>query len=445
MTYRGLQRELKELKNKGYTIAASLNSNKTVLEREYRRLKDLRLTEYIIERKNELVEKEYKKTTSQLPNVSPLLRTEDNEDEAFKNTYVNQRAIYLFPLIEKLALVDKSKIRRDGNVNLIGWRSLALQETVNLKDYYPDDKDSNGNLKPIEKRRYHTAWNQNYKLKTELFDLIKSDYLQDKSLTNSMLNITTKLIAEIASRLMEYKTKSNHEYKKKVNERKKIENRISIDLTRILEKANSILTNLFSIKQIIHVISKKDLPSWEDVSCAIALATGRRMSEIHQSGTFIYIDDYHLSFIGQLKGKERTVNGSHLVDVNFTIPTLLKADLIITGIDYLQQLNKRISKDLPTVKVNESYSKPLSKAVRHKWQIYNQLVDPVTKIVIDKQTYHRFRAFYFIACSENYKLENDGDLIDSANYAAQIMGDRDITVLESYQRYKILPYSKTRI
>lgn len=425
ITYKTLQRELKQLRKDGHQLTVFLNAKKEDLLREYERL-----TEQLIE------------TPSEVDITETQQTFEDDSVDEQTNTYIQSRALYLFPLIEKLALIDRPNLRRDGTSNLPGWKKLALQETVNLKDYYPDNIDSRGNIKPLADRRYHTAWNQNNKLKHELFRLINSSHLQDKALLKPMLNVTTKISNEIASRLMEYKMKSNHEYKRKVDERKKPANRIEIDLTTILKRANEILSYVNQCHQTKTIISRK--VNWRDVSCAIALTTGRRMSEIHQSGNFEYKSDYELLFSGQLKGKERTVDNSKLYDHVFSIPTLVKAEYIIAGMVYLSTSNKRIYKNLPTVKVNELYSKALSKAVTDNWSIYEPLYDRYLTL-IDKQTYHRFRAFYFVACSENYRLEHKGDLVDSANYASQIMGDRDMTVLESYQRYTIKNNSITRI
>jgi hypothetical protein len=126
------------------------------------------------------------------------------------------------------------------------------------------------------------------------------------------------------------------------------------------------------------------------------------MAEVHLSGEFDVIDDYQLSFKGQLKGKARKVKISAddgtkkdvmLRDFEFPIPSLVKAELVVKGIEWLDANGKRFSKDEPQERVNARWSKVLSERVKDEWNLFEGM------------TYHKFRGAYFAACVRNAELE----------------------------------------
>jgi hypothetical protein len=175
---------------------------------------------------------------------------------------------------------------------------------------------------------------------------------------------------------------------------------------------------------------------------AIALVSGRRMAEVHLSGEFDVIDDYQLSFKGQLKGKAKKVkisadDGSKrdvmLRDFEFTIPSLVRADLIVKGIEWLDAKGKRFSKDEPQERVNARWSKVLSERVRDEWCLFEGM------------TYHKFRGAYFAACVRNAELEGSVKSVDYERYAFQILGDNDSETVGRYKRFDVKPDSITRI
>ncbi|PMB22779.1 protelomerase family protein, partial [Fischerella thermalis] len=202
-----------------------------------------------------------------------------------------------------------------------------------------------------------------------------------------------------------YKERQNTRYRDTVNERRQRENRIEIDLTNSLRFAYTTLTQAKNGEE----------PNWMDVSCSIALATGRRMAEVHLSAKFEQVGDYAVNFTGQLKGKDRKVRvGDKKIakrDVVFTIPTLLPAELVCVGLQWLGESGKRFSPDEDPERVNRRFSKTLNQACK-QWDIFPE----------DERTYHKFRAAYLRAC-----IVNDGnvDPYDFTDYAKEILGDDD--------------------
>ena len=74
---------------------------------------------------------------------------------------------------------------------------------------------------------------------------------------------------------------------------------------------------------------------WRDVSIALIITTGRRMSEIHGVSTsFQIVDENTLLFEGQMKTKGR-------VNVYaYEIPTLVPVSLVLNGIAYLKSCGR---------------------------------------------------------------------------------------------------------
>ena len=102
------------------------------------------------------------------------------------------------------------------------------------------------------------------------------------------------------------------------------------------------------LHQVSNRASKEDV-EWRDVSCVLALVTGRRMGEVHLSGVFTQVSEYEVAFSGQLKGKSRKVKVGErklaLRDYEFSIPTLVRAELVVKGIAWLEANGKRFERD----------------------------------------------------------------------------------------------------
>jgi hypothetical protein len=197
---------------------------------------------------------------------------------------------------------------------------------------------------------------------------------------------------------------------------------------------------------------------WKDVSCALALVTGRRMAEIHLSASFVKADEFAVYFTGQLKGKEsgfmvnkkgeavRTNRADYnksksagltdkpfipLADYRFTIPTLVPADLVVAGLQWLEDNGKRLSKKDEPEAVNRKYSRYLSERVVDVWTILDK----------SEMTFHKFRGAYFRACVVNCKVDG----FDYMTFATSILGDGDEATIKAYQRFEIKPDSLTKL
>ncbi|QHG21076.1 protelomerase family protein [Nostoc sp. ATCC 53789] len=341
---------------------------------------------------------------------------EDSED--LKNTYVDERVQWLLPQFEAIAPYKMNE-RKKGirNAALLGWEQLAAIEAKNLKLTYPDDRSES-------EREYGTALRQITALKKELKSAAKTD-LKDDALYNPVLTIITHFGNALSYQFASYKQNQNTRYRETVTERREKINRIEIDLTDSLKYAYNILTD----------IKNGDDANWLDVSCAIALATGRRMGEVHLSASFEEIDTYTLAFKGQLKGKTRKVRQGdkavYIRDVIFKIPTLLPAELVCFALQWLDGKGKRFPQTEDPERVNRRFSKTLNESCK-QWDIFPK----------DERTYHKFRAAYLRAA-----IVNDGNIdpYDFTDFAKAVLGDDDENTINAYKRYEIKPGTLTRI
>ncbi|MBG1265510.1 protelomerase family protein [Nostoc sp. WHI] len=343
--------------------------------------------------------------------MSRELKTADQ----LKNTYIDERVSWLLPQFEALAPYKLTQ-RKKGANNLLGWERLAAIEAKNLKTAYPDDR-------PEDEKIYSTATNQISDLKKALHLAAKTD-LKDHAHYHPVLTITNHFGDALSYQFSNYKERQNTLYKQVVEERVKPTNRVEIDLTNSLKYAYNILTD----------IKKGEDANWLDVSCAIALATGRRMGEVHLSATFEKVDTHTVNFRGQLKGKTRKVKQGDkavlLRNATFTIPTLLPAENICYALQWLADKGKRFPQTEDPERVNRRFSKTLNEACK-KWEIFPT----------DERTYHKFRAAYLRAAIVNANV----DPYDFTDFARQVLGDDDEATINTYKRYEIKPKTLTRI
>lgn len=339
------------------------------------------------------------------------------EADELTNAFIDDRVKVLLPQFEALAPYKITQ-RKKGVNDFTGWHKLAIQEARLLKLNYPDDK-------PEDDKEYGTALRQITALKKAL-KLASKTELKDAALLNPVNTIITNFGNELSNQFAIYKENQNTRYRETVTERRKVENRIEIDLTNSLKYAYNILTD---------VKNGEDKINWLDVSCSVCLATGRRMGEIHLSASFELIDSHTVAFKGQLKGKDRKIRvvdkAVKLRDVTFKIPTLLPANLIINALEWLGEKGKRFNKDEDPERVNRRFSKTLNQACKD-WDIFPE----------DERTYHKFRAAYLRAA-----IINDGnvDPYDFTDFAKKILCDNDEATINAYKRYEIKQGSLTKI
>lgn len=342
-----------------------------------------------------------------------MSRERKGKDE-LENTFIDERVRVLLPFFEALAIY-KPRDRERGKGGNKGWKMLAAMETALLKATYPDNK-------PESEKTYGTCLRQITALKKHL-KLAAKTQLKDHANYHPVLTIVGHFGEALSFQFAEYKYKQNVKYRDLVSTRSQKENRIELDLTEYLKRAHEVLSAVAAGAELADV-------EWRDVSCALALVTGRRMAEIHLSAEFHPVGEYAVEFKGQLKGKSRKVKGDALRYHTFEIPTLVKAQLVCKALDWLDKNGKRLPKSEDTERVNRRWSKVLSGRCRDEWPVMG-----------DDMTYHKFRAGYLRAC-----LVNEGvDPFDYLSYAQSILGDADEGTIRAYQRFAIAPSSVTLV
>ena len=207
------------------------------------------------------------------------------------NTYIDRRVKELIPAIEALTPF-KAVDRKKGKNGLKGWKMLAAEETRHLKAHYPDETNDDGSPKPESDRTYTTCLRQITALKKELKQ-IRPDALEDPEMIGRFRTIVTYLSEALSEQFTVYTSMKNITYAARVVTRSKSSHRIEINLEPFIQQAHTILS----------VVANGGDMDWREVTCAIALTSGRRMAEILASGKFTKISDYEICFGGQLKGK----------------------------------------------------------------------------------------------------------------------------------------------
>ncbi len=117
-------------------------------------------------------------------------------------------------------------------------------------------------------------------------------------------------------------------------------------------------------------------------------------------------------------------------DVAFDIPTLVNADLVCYGLQWLGGKGKRFDSNEDPERVNRRFSKTLNQHCK-QFDIFPE----------DERTYHKFRAAYFRACVVNAGR----DSFDFLDYAKTVLIDNDEKTIDSYKRYEIKQGTLTQI
>lgn len=349
-----------------------------------------------------------------------------SQDE-LENKFIDRRVAELLPKIEALAPYDARKRERGvkvgGEIEIEGWRALAAKEAALLKAYYPDNR-------PEKDREYGTCLRQITALKKELKKAVPTK-LEDPGMARPVLNTITSFGNALSFLFSTYKYNQNERVRAEVNDRKEKEDRVIIDLSEYLIAANNIL------EKVAKGATLKEI-EWRDVSCALALVTGRRMAEIHLSAFFEKIGEYEVIFRGYLKGKNRKVTIDRKTreavpvrEFPFQIPTLVKADLVISALAWLEENGKRFDSTEDPERVNRRWSKVLSQKAKD-WDFMGDA---------EAFTYHKFRAGYFAAAIQNVSF----DAMDASRAVRAILGDDDDATVDHYRRFQLKPGSPSRI
>ena len=271
-----------------------------------------------------------------------------------------------------------------------------------------------------------------------------------------------KIIQPIHRKLLDtytdFRKKSKEEYYKKVEIRKNIDCLISVDIQKYIKTSYDILSNC----------EKND---WRDISMALALVTGKRLSEIHETGIFNNIDrtlegrdflkEYQMSFKGQLK-----TNVENRVK-EYYIFTLIPSDIVLKAFDYLVSIGRKKQIDkYKNIQLKDGYkpfnplqyyAKMISEHVNKK-TIVSKLnfisdtkaledIEELKKQGIDtKFEYRLFRSMNARCISQAFSKfkYNKGRVFDSADVESLVgnqLGD-SLQTLVSYKRFYLEPETR---
>lgn len=184
----------------------------------------------------------------------------------------------------------------------------------------------------------------------------------------------------------------------------KLDNREEVDvsgLEKVLDLADRVLNN-------------PEKASWQELSTAIAIATGRRQGEVHSSGEFVPAGPYTIRFSGQLK-KRRNGNGDQEASGPYDIPSMFPAEKVARAWSLLVDTG-RYYPDKPLTEVNNIISKPLQRFIK-------------TLKGNEKATYHELRDHYALL-AELILLK---DVSEPANFMRTILGHEKVDTTLSYR------------
>ena len=108
------------------------------------------------------------------------------------------------------------------------------------------------------------------------------------------------------------------------------------DKKQLNKKLHSqILVNPDWVKNLSSDLLTRKEPSTSDLCIGIALATGRRLTEVMKTATLRVVDDKTLLFSGQLKTKNR-----HLFEeiAPYKVPSMIKAEVVLKALNKLRKI-----------------------------------------------------------------------------------------------------------
>lgn len=363
-----------------------------------------------------------------------------------KNTFVSNLLLELIQKLETLASMRRNKTLTPtqaimGKKGLQGVNQIAISDWEYLKLEYPDSGSGT----------FRTAVRYAEELRKLLGDTrYWKGMLEDESLQPVVKTLTTHYIQLSRQLTSASKAESNRLTKEAASKRTEAVNRIPIDPSKSLAYAKNTL-------ELLSEIWDDPQMKWMDVSIALALVTGRRMVEIHQSGQFELIpgNDHQIIFKGQAKGKNRKVlvddegfyigetvpsnpDGLEASEAKFIIETLVDPQLVINGIEFLEYKVKRLDPKADSALVNARYSKQISARLKEveEWDF---IPNPIAGDKDCDITYHKFRGCYLrVALDQVQKHDPDLDVFDFEKIISRLLCDGKGEVLDYYKRYSLI-------
>ncbi|MEL6462717.1 MAG: protelomerase family protein [Cyanobacteria bacterium J06621_15] len=226
-----------------------------------------------------------------------------------------------------------------------------------------------------------------------LTDLVESE--KDTIYYKQLKSCLEMLLRQIKIQINDLTQQKKGLQERQLAKRKKVKETISFKL--LYEFAMRVLSDIDNLSY----------RKWKHVSIALAIATGRRLAEIHQESTkFEYVDKNHVNFTGQLKVKG---DAEEYFEKNpsYEIPVLIDAELVCKAHQWLKY-NSKVVNDSKAV--NRRYSGDISQAMKG--------LKANLSINHDFFTYKGLRTIYAQVCNQVFN-NNDSD---NTLYLAQILG-----------------------
>lgn len=313
-----------------------------------------------------------------------------------------QRAREIIHRLEDLSALPLQATKK-GSSKFVGWEVLAKNEIKAIKHQYSSVKDQ------IEAKS---------RLISALFDCPRQAFRDpDNFLTVQTLLLYFVETMNVAFRDLELQY---------IEDLQGIY--IECNLTPWLEKAYKVLKNcsefLSTVATTGKTVEKRLKVSWTEVSCALALVSGRTPLDLHTPIAFRQVDNYEVCRRGN----------------TISFQTLVPAKLVSDGIAFLDWAGRRYD-DAKTS--HDACSNKLSIECRENWMIFD---DEVLKTLGKdlRWTFTKFSWLYFAAMVRNLVVEGFEEWEAKAKAAAMLEHPRP-EILELMCRVRLTKDSKTRI
>lgn len=363
-----------------------------------RKTKELQQEQERIKAQEELLrqqEEALKLSVARLATPEELERKEVSRDSINPQTS-NQRAQVIFDNILKLVQTSMDLGTLKDAIYPLTVQQITLETTCyapsTIKSNKTAIKEALDNLlEPHKDARYY------YDLKASI-EFFKSTY--EKGLSHITVAINAEYKTQVAAR---------------------VANQTPIDPQGLLERAQAVLEKPQDFKE-------------NEVAIALALTTGRRMAEIMATGNFEVETKNTLRFSGLTKARaSKDIKSTQEI----VIPSLVDSELVLRGIRYLEDNNKRLDDPTP---VNDRYAKRFSRVLKKNWALVANIPEEYRYVVKEGKppedvfTFKSLRALYAEVAYTRY-----GQSIDKDLYFSRILGHdpNDLNTANSYKVWAI--------
>ena len=243
-----------------------------------------------------------------------------------------------------------------------------------------------------------------------------------------------KFLGDILSEMLPYFKKGvKQSFTEAYSHKKQVAAKREQEILETEDTQVSVANYLVWAKKILEEIPAKPKRGyWKNVSIALAIATGRRMNEIHFAATkFEVINQDWVWFTGQSKGRDYSKMFFDKYP-RFAIPTLVPAQLVVKGFEYLKQDNKIVEDD--RLKVNKKWSSDLC---QHFKKVKKEVGIPA------EITFHENRDLYAQCALQCPAIPEVFETIPNANkrdadYACYLLGEgRVVYEVNEVKRYQL--------